>query len=222
MVDASLGGKTGVNLNDYKNQIGTITFPVSTIIDSSFLDTLDQEEWKNGFAEMLKHGLIADEALFNDLIAIQLREINANLIQQAASVKLRIVEDDPFEKGQRKLLNFGHTFGHALEGALMEVDPIHHGHAVAVGILVESTISRNRGMLAPEQYERINSVIRSHYVIPSISEDVASRMYKLLWNDKKNSGEDILSCLLNGIGSAIYDQKVMVEEFRRAFEEIRS
>lgn len=221
MVDAAIGGKTGVNLDDYKNQIGTITFPIMTIVDSTFLDTLNSEERLNGFAEMLKHGLISDAALFQELVTTGPDGVTSSQIKKSAAIKLEIVEQDPYEKGLRKLLNFGHTFGHALEGALFSQNAISHGHAVAIGMLVESAISNERGLLNSDAFLQVENVIKKYFRIPRIDEGTLMRILDLLKNDKKNDGKTIRTCLLSDIGTGIFDQIVSQEEFKVAFERVR-
>jgi 3-dehydroquinate synthase len=144
MVDASIGGKTGIDLGPFKNQLGTFSQAQKIYIDPIFLATLPEAELWNGYAEMLKHALIADPDHWKSLISISSPEelINLSLIQKSAEIKMSFVNQDPFEKGSRKLLNFGHTIGHAIEGFSLEKDqPIAHGHAVAIGLLLESELS---------------------------------------------------------------------------------
>jgi 3-dehydroquinate synthase len=132
MVDASIGGKTGIDLGRHKNQIGTFRDPKALFVDISFLDTLPQEEVLNGYAEMLKHALIFDTEYWKELTSITSMNdlLNASKIEKSILLKNKVVESDPLEKNNRKKLNFGHTIGHALEGFFLDSESISHGHAV--------------------------------------------------------------------------------------------
>ena len=169
MVDACIGGKTGVNVPTGKNLIGAIYQPKKVIIDTSVLHTLPKKEFSNGIVEMIKHGLIADSALFDYLQEhyLQILELNLPLIEKAivdsCQIKKHIVEQDEKEKGLRRLLNFGHTVGHALER--LTHYHLSHGEAVAVGLLVESYISYELGFLDHEVVNRIKKVL-VHYLLP--------------------------------------------------------
>jgi 3-dehydroquinate synthase len=214
MVDAAIGGKNGIDLDGYKNQLGTITQPACVFIDSGFLGTLPAEEIFNGYAEMLKHALIGDVALWEEIRHIQSEEelIQQEVIVKAIRVKTNIIEQDPLEGGLRKKLNFGHTVGHALESYFFQSTPISHGHAVALGMIAESYISMKRNQLPKEAYKEIEStIIRSFPMIELQAEDV-SQVISLMYQDKKNEAGQIRSCLLEGIGTCLYDQEVKEEE----------
>ena len=214
MVDAAIGGKNGIDLDGYKNQLGTITQPACVFIDSGFLATLPAEEIFNGYAEMLKHALIGDVALWEEIRHIQSEDelIQQEVIVKAIRVKTNIIEQDPLEGGLRKKLNFGHTVGHALESYFLQSTPISHGHAVALGMIAESYISMKRNLLTKEAYKEIEStIIRSFPMIELQAEDV-SQVISLMYQDKKNEAGQIRSCLLDGIGSCMYDQEVKEEE----------
>ena len=214
MVDAAIGGKNGIDLDGYKNQLGTITQPACVFIDSGFLATLPGEEIFNGYAEMLKHALIGDVALWEEIRHIQSEDelIQQEVIVKAIRVKTNIIEQDPLEGGLRKKLNFGHTVGHALESYFLQSTPISHGHAVALGMIAESYISMKRNLLTKEAYKEIEStIIRSFPMIELQAEDV-SQVISLMYQDKKNEAGQIRSCLLDGIGSCMYDQEVKEEE----------
>jgi 3-dehydroquinate synthase len=214
MVDAAIGGKNGIDLDGYKNQLGTITQPACVFIDSGFLGTLPAEEIFNGYAEMLKHALIGDVALWEEIRHIQSEEelIQQEVIVKAIRVKTNIIEQDPLEGGLRKKLNFGHTVGHALESYFFQSTPISHGHAVALGMIAESYISMKRNLLTKEAYKEIEStIIRSFPMIQLQAEDV-SKVISLMYQDKKNEAGQIRSCLLEGIGTCLYDQEVKEEE----------
>lgn len=216
MVDAAIGGKNGVDLGPYKNQLGVFNHPKAVFIDARFLFTLPQEEIVNGFAEMLKHALIADETYWNELIAIELSDqLEAikweKLITTSVAIKLAIVQQDPNEKGERKLLNFGHTIGHGIEGYfLANESPIAHGHAVALGIIAESFLSVEKGLLLPSELDRIVQQIKCYFEGVELTDK--SAITKLILNDKKNDGEGVRCVLIHAIGEASYDHLVTLSE----------
>ncbi|MEJ6582684.1 MAG: 3-dehydroquinate synthase [Crocinitomicaceae bacterium] len=218
MVDASLGGKTGVNLGYYKNQIGVFSNPVALYIDPSFLETLPDEEYLSGFAEMLKHGLIADKQLFTDVVKCMDGdlEFNEELLIRCIEIKNKVVLEDPTEKGLRKTLNFGHTIGHAIEGFYME-DTISHGHAVAIGMVMEAYISTKKTGLSEDDYMLIENSILGNYGVPKFSDEDIQEMIKMLKNDKKNSDNEIKCCLLSKIGVCTYDHSISEKLFLETF-----
>src|SRR5690606_38544696 len=151
MVDASVGGKTGIDLNGIKNLIGTFAMPELTLIHPEFLQTLPEREFRSGLAEMLKHGLIHDKNHWLELIEIENFDFISidYLIEKSVKIKQEIVEKDPFENGIRKILNFGHTIGHALESQLLQTEnPLLHGEAISVGMMVESILSYENELIS--------------------------------------------------------------------------
>lgn len=221
MIDASIGGKNGIDFGPYKNQIGTFSYPETLLIDPSFLQTLPESELVSGFAEAIKHACISDASLFDQLEKGIPKDWTNSIIQKVVQVKERIVLNDPFEQGDRKKLNFGHTFGHALEGWALSHKPISHGHAVAIGMAVEATISVERGILDANSHERILHLIARYYSFLDLSAEAWDVIANLLKNDKKNAQGEVRSCLLSGIGSCLFDQPVEIEEFKRAFGQIK-
>lgn len=219
MVDASIGGKTGLNLGPFKNQIGVFSNPISVIIDIDFLETLPDEEISSGFAEMLKHGIIAGEELWTNVISCMNgdAELTEELLMKCIDVKNKIVQADPLEKGERKLLNVGHTIGHVIEGFFMNRAHITHGHCVAVGIVMEAFLSYKKGVLAKDVYNRIEESIVAYYPIPAFSDEDIREMVAMLYNDKKNEQGKILTCLIEGIGNCTYDKSVNDNEFVEVF-----
>jgi 3-dehydroquinate synthase len=214
MVDAAIGGKNGIDLDGYKNQLGTITQPACVFIDSGFLSTLPAEEIFNGYAEMLKHALIGDVELWEQIRHIQSEEelIQQEVIMKAIRVKTNIIEQDPLEGGLRKKLNFGHTVGHALESYFLQLTAISHGHAVALGMIAESYLSMKRGMLSKEVYKDIEATIIRSFPMISLNADDVSVVISLMYQDKKNVAGEIRSCLLEGVGTCVYDQALNEEE----------
>jgi len=214
MVDAAIGGKNGIDLNGFKNQLGTITQPARVFVDAGFLSTLPPEEIFNGYAEMLKHALIGDAKLWEEIRHIQSEEalIQEAVILQSIRVKTNIIEQDPFEGGLRKKLNFGHTVGHALESYFFQSTPISHGHAVALGMIAESFISMKRGILTKEAYKDIESTIIRSFPMIELNADDVSIVISLMYQDKKNIAGQIRSCLLEGIGTCSFDHHLTEEE----------
>lgn len=214
MVDASIGGKTGVNLGYFKNQIGVFSHPIAVYIDPLFLSTLPEEELLSGYAELLKHGLISDANLYERVLE-QMQEppdLDEELLKAAIEVKNDIVVSDPFEKGARKKLNFGHTFGHVIEGFYMGKAGVSHGWAVAIGMVFEAFLSVKKGTLELDIYIEIEQDILEHYDIPMFSNDDVQQMVDWLMNDKKNHSGKIQCCLLHGIGQCSYDNEISQDE----------
>ena len=202
MVDASVGGKTGINLHHLKNQIGTFAQPEMTWINPAFLSTLPEKELLSGFAEMLKHGLIRDRELWSGLA--QLDELSAEnfgvFIKRAVEIKQSIVALDPTEKGLRKILNAGHTLGHALESWFLDQQKdITHGSAVAAGLVLESFVSWQHGNLAQEDFDEIWSVISKFFPKLEIPEFEGVKSY--LKHDKKNVGNETNFVVISEIGN---------------------
>ncbi|WP_185864580.1 3-dehydroquinate synthase [Blattabacterium cuenoti] len=223
MVDASIGYKTGVNLDSIKNEIGTFHIPELLIIDSLFLNTLSRIEIISGIAEMLKHGLIADKNFwiyinkFKVKIMEKNKEISDELIKKSIFIKNRIVTQDPKEKGLRKILNFGHTIGHALESYFMnkntntiKKEKILHGIAVAYGMIYESWISHKINGLPMVDYKEIQYSISSFYpkkkyVLSSLD---VEKLFMIMEHDKKNEKNNIIFSLINRIGECSYNCEV--------------
>jgi len=224
MVDAAIGGKTGIDLGPYKNQLGTFTMPEMTIVDTAFLGTLPQEEVLNGFAEMVKHALIADIELWNAFL--QLERIEANelmpFIEKSAAIKMQIVTEDPTEAGQRKLLNFGHTVGHALEGCFLSTEtPISHGLAVVLGMIAEVHLSVELGYLSSHDQELIVSSLIKWFPLINIPVFENEQVIQLMKNDKKNSENKIKAALLKKTGKGIFDQISTDEGILSALDYLR-
>ncbi len=202
-VDASVGGKNGVNFNGFKNMIGVFNQPEFVICDMNMLKTLPKKEILCGFAEIVKHALIADANMFNFLennlrkaVALNSRIIE-ELVYMSAVIKSEVVNQDEREKGLRRILNFGHTLGHAIEKCSNRYS---HGEAVSIGMVAISALSVRKGWLKPEEYTRIETLIRSiglpvHVRIPASSIEEAMR------KDKKREGKSIHVVCLKGIGN---------------------
>lgn len=222
MVDASIGGKNGVDLGNLKNQIGVINSPKLVLIDSEYLTTLPQNEMRSGLAEMLKHGLIYDAAYwsqFKDLSQADFADFDT-LIHRSIAIKNEIVMQDPTENGIRKALNFGHTLGHAIESYFLESPekkPLLHGEAVAVGMILESYLSWQKGLLHENDYQGIKSTI-NHVFEPVIFEEKDIKpILDLLIHDKKNEYGKIQFTLLDGIGKTKINQEIDNEIITASF-----
>ena len=223
MVDASVGGKTGVDFQGLKNQIGIIINPKLVIIDSIFLKTLPENEYRSGYSEMLKHGIISDVEFFKRLSKYQSFEQNHiyPLIHHSVSIKNSVVTGDPFEKNLRKILNFGHTLGHAIESHFLlnsDKRSLLHGEAIAIGMILEAYISSRVTGLSIEAAKEIKSVFLG--IFPRIQfkkEDLNSIMAFLKY-DKKNSNGKVNFVLLEEIGKPIIDIEVGEENFSAAFD----
>lgn len=227
MVDASVGGKTGVDLGNLKNQIGVINVPQMVLIDTDYLETLPQSEMRSGLAEMLKHGLIYDSAYwkqFLDLKAIDFADFDA-LIYRSVEIKNDIVIQDPTEKNIRKALNFGHTLGHAIEGYFLESETkttLLHGEAIAIGMILESYISLHKNLITAEEYTEIKTAIKSIYDDVKIEENDIDPILELLIHDKKNEYGLIQFALIEGIGKIKINQSVENKLILDAFQDYKS
>jgi 3-dehydroquinate synthase len=227
MVDASIGGKTGVDLGGLKNQVGLINNPVAVLIDVQFLETLPAEQMRSGLAEMFKHGLIAGRNYWNSLIALSdlTTDDMAYLIKQSIEIKNNIVQQDPYEKSVRKLLNFGHTMGHAIESYHLEnpeKKTLLHGEAIAIGMILESYFSLEKNMLAPEEYREIKAVIMSVFKKVNFTTADVEAITGLLVHDKKNEFGVVQFVLPERIGKAKIGCVVENELIYKAFLDYES
>lgn len=227
MVDASVGGKNGVDLGALKNQIGTITNPQMVLVDTRFLATLPQNQMRSGLAEMLKHGLIFEQNFWNQFL--NLAELNSDdldlLIHQAILIKNEIVKQDPKENGIRKALNFGHTLGHAIESYFLENNQkttLLHGEAIAVGMILESYISLKKKLISAEAYSQIKETLKSIFGIIEILENDLAPICDFLIHDKKNEYGKVQFVLLDGIGKVKLNQEVATDIIMSAFNNYHS
>ncbi len=227
MVDASIGGKNGVDLGNLKNQIGVINVPEMVIIDTDFLATLPQNEMRSGLAEMLKHGLIFDKDYwteFQDLNQKDFADFD-QLIHRSVEIKNEIVKQDPTENGIRKALNFGHTLGHAIESYFLENEnkkTLLHGEAIAVGMILESFISWQKGLLSEEEYLEIKNTINSIFEKIIFDDNDIQPILNLLIHDKKNEYGKIQFALLNGIGKTALNQYTENELIIKSFNDYKN
>lgn len=224
MVDASVGGKNGVDLGNLKNQIGVINEPKSVVILSKFLETLPSNQMRSGLAEMLKHGLIYDKLYWNKLK--NLNDLNTDdldiLIKQSIEIKNEIVSQDLKENGIRKALNFGHTLGHAIESYCLESEDkkqLLHGEAIAVGMILESFISYKLDFISKESYAEIKYIITDVFEKIVFDEADIQNIMNLLIFDKKNEFGNVQYTLLNKIGESKINQIVDESLILLAFED---
>lgn len=204
-VDASLGGKTGFNFNGLKNEIGVFMEPNSVLINTSFLKTIDHENFLSGYAEMLKHGLIKSREHWNELMAFDTKNISYEALQEiiahSVAVKEWHVLNDLREQHIRKALNFGHTIGHAFESYAMKTGrPILHGYAVVYGMIAELYLSVKQCGLKIDELNRIAGWLLSEYGKFDIQESDFEALYELMTHDKKNEGQRINFTLIPEIG----------------------
>ena len=216
MVDAAVGGKTGINFNGLKNEVGAFREAVAVVIDTQLLQTLDAENMRSGYAEMLKHALLSDTEMWARHLRFDIDEPNLAALQEmvgeSIEVKRRVVLEDPFEHGLRKALNLGHTVGHAFESLAMEQGrPVLHGYAVAWGLAAELFLSVARCQFPVEQMRQTVAYIRRHYGVPSYVCQDYERLYDLMLHDKKNVAGHINFTLLGGVGDIRLDCRVEKE-----------
>lgn len=223
MVDSSIGGKLGVDFANLKNVIGVFENPSSVLIDTDFLDTLDRRQIYSGFAETIKHALIADKTLWAELcINKDLTEAVDDSLVPSLEVKRKIVAIDPFEKKERKALNFGHTVGHALETYFLSIGKnIYHGEAVLLGIIAESYLSVLKSSLKEEELGEIVNFIQNHYDLDSFDNWSDEEILRITKNDKKNKEGIVLCTVLPEIGSFEVDVPVSEKEIIDSLEYLR-
>ena len=229
MVDASVGGKTGINFGGLKNEIGVFRESKTVILDTRFLQTLDAANIRSGYAEMLKHGLIADTDAWAELVNFplaclpdkeHLSQLQA-MVAKSVKIKERIVHDDPFEHGIRKALNLGHTFGHAFESWSFtnpSTTPLLHGYAVAYGLICELYLSTIKAGFPTDKMRQTVRFIREHYGQMPISCDDYPALIELMTHDKKNTAGIINFTLLGNIGDIRINQTATVDEIKEAFD----
>lgn len=225
MVDASVGGKTGINFGGLKNEIGVFNDAEFVLLDTNWLRTLDEENIRSGYAEMLKHGLIADDMMWAELINFNLAQPNlrqlASMLNKSVRIKERIVAEDPHEKGIRKALNLGHTFGHAFESWSMKHQPVLHGYAVAFGLIAELYLATTQTDFPTERMRQTVNFIRAYYGSLPITCNDYPELIELMHHDKKNRGNEINVTLLGGIGDIRIDQTITEEDIKKALDFFR-
>jgi 3-dehydroquinate synthase len=223
MVDASVGGKTGINFNGLKNEIGVFNAANSVIIDTEFLKTLDVANICSGYAEMLKHGLISNEKNWVELVNFDLQNPDFDqlrrMVADSVTIKEKIVAEDPQEHGIRKALNLGHTIGHAFESiSLAENRPILHGYAVAWGLIGELYLSAIKCGFPTDKMQQTIHYIKENYGIFDFDCKEYEQLYELMLHDKKNTAGIINFTLLGGIGDIKINQTASKKEIFEALD----
>jgi len=222
-VDASVGGKLGIDFQNYKNHIGVFCNPVTTLICPDFLKSLPERELRSGFAEIIKHCLISDKGMWDMLRKKSLTDQDWNiLIRHSVAFKKMVVENDPKESGLRKILNFGHTVGHAVESYFLDSgNRIFHGEAITIGMHCESYIAWKKNLLSKDELDEISAYLKLVYAqvdLPSVRKPILD----LMSQDKKNKGNKILMALTKGIGQAVWDVEISAEEIEASLDYYQS
>ena len=217
-IDASVGGKLGVDFGVFKNHIGLFSEPDMVFVDNLFFNTLPEDEIVSGFAEMVKHGLIRDREMFYELLEQNIADINwQKWVPRSVAIKQEVVEQDPTENGLRKILNFGHTIGHAIESYYLNKDnALKHGEAIAIGMVAETYISVTKKLLDENDGERIIQYLLKVFPKQAISQNAIDNIIKLAIQDKKNRNGSIYAVLLNAIGEAVYDVEITSDEISKS------
>ncbi len=214
-VDASIGGKLGIDYGQVKNSIGLFRNPRAVLADPVFFQTLPPRELRSGFAEVIKHSLIASREQWEHIVSItDLATVDwPTLVAPSLEIKRDIVAKDPFEKGLRKALNFGHTIGHALESQALETtEPLLHGEAIAAGMICEAFLSQQKLGLPEAELDQISQFLVRMYQPGVVAEEQSDHLIALMQNDKKNRGSAINFSLLPSIGSVEVDQTCTREQ----------
>ena len=206
-VDASVGGKTGIDMDNVKNIIGTFTQPKAVFINTGFLKTLEERELRSGFAEIIKHGLIYDRSLFDTVRKTGPLDLTDEIIYRSVEIKNEVVKKDPFEKGLRKILNFGHTIGHAVESYSLSHDkiPLLHGEAIAIGFICEAFLSFKKNNLSEADLRETVEAIKAVYPDYNLKKESYPALLEIMKNDKKNNAGQISFSLLSEIGKCGFD-----------------
>jgi len=221
-VDASVGGKLGIDFHGFKNHLGVFQQPVRVLIDPMFLETLPPRELRSGFAEVVKHCLIADAEKWHEIREKDLDRQNwPDLIAHSVAIKKAIVAQDPTEKGLRKILNFGHTLGHAVETLFLNETPkerLLHGEAIAAGMVMESYLAHQKKMIDRQTLEEVEEFMFSVFGKASIQPGEIETIVSLTRQDKKNRGSEVRFSLLTAAGGCAYDTAVTPAEMRKALQ----
>ena len=223
MVDAAHGGKTGIDFKQLKNQIGVFNEPLEVLLDDEYLKTLSKEEFINGYAEVVKHSLLTDkpDLTFNSLVKLDLFKDSDYIINSYSSVKNEIVKSDKYESSIRKVLNLGHTIGHAVESYSHISDKVvdlKHGEAIVIGLITELYISYKKFNFPLKDVLTVKEHLKKYFSLIQLQEDDIMNIYDLMVFDKKNEGSKINFVLLIEIGKPVIDQIVNKDLFKESFE----
>lgn len=221
-VDASIGGKVGIDLNHLKNEIGVFSTPAAVFVDPSFLETLDKRQVLSGFAEIVKHALIADRKFWKVVqnANIQDEDDVLDMIETSVSIKNRIVREDPKEQNVRKILNFGHTIGHAIETFSLESNKrsLLHGEAIAAGMVCEAYLSYTINKLPMEDLDAISHYILGKFPSAKLEQMDHHRLLELMKHDKKNTKGDINFSLLSAIGACDINKTAKADQIKESLK----
>ena len=223
MVDAAHGGKTGIDFKLLKNQIGVFNEPIEVLLDNEYLKTLSKEEFINGYAEVVKHSLLTNkpDLTFNSLVKLDLFKDSDYIINSYSKVKNEIVKSDKYESNIRKVLNLGHTIGHAVESYSHISDKIvdlKHGQAIVIGIITELYISHRKFNFPLKDVISVKNHLNKYFNSIPLEENDIINIYDLMVYDKKNEGSKINFVLLKEIGKPVIDQIVDKQLFKESFE----
>lgn len=220
-VDASVGGKLGIDFHGLKNHIGVFQLPKTVLIDPTFIQTLPHRQKLSGYAEIIKHCLIRDVEKWDVIAQLDFEQVDlSDLIAHSVEIKKAVVAEDPKEAGLRKILNFGHTLGHAVETYLLGLGKraLLHGEAIAVGMITEAYLAYQRNLLSLAELDAIEAMLFANYGRVAIKASEIQAIIQLTAQDKKNKGSEIRFSLLTGIGDCGYDIPVSKAEMKKALE----
>jgi 3-dehydroquinate synthase len=222
MVDAAHGGKTGIDFKLLKNQIGVFNEPLEVLLDNEYLKTLSNDEYINGYAEVVKHSLLTNKSNLNfkSLIKLDLFNDSEHIINSYSQIKNEIVESDKYESNIRKVLNLGHTIGHAVESyshISKKITDLKHGEAIVIGIITELYISHKKFDFPLKDVVSVKEHLKKYFSLMSLQEDDIMNIYDLMVYDKKNEGSKINFVLLKEIGKPMIDQIVNKDLFKESF-----
>ncbi|MEO0369239.1 MAG: 3-dehydroquinate synthase [Pseudomonadota bacterium] len=223
MVDSAIGGKTGVNLNVGKNLVGAIYQPKAVLVDPQFLDTLPRRNVVSSLAEAIKYGFIRDASIFDSIeanldsiVSLENKSLLEELIFKSCSIKAQIVSNDQFENGERRLLNYGHTIGHAFE-TIQDYAGLYHGEAVMYGMKCANFISREKGMLSDVEYDRAQAVL-SQFELPPLTDVTADKVLEIVSHDKKYINGQLNFIVIDKIGNALVNTEVTADEITASLQ----
>ena len=223
MVDASVGGKLGVDLHMVKNMIGVFQHPKAVVIWTDWLKTLPTAQLTSGYAEVLKHGLIYHEAYWEYCADLDIPKITSDqwldIVRQSVDIKSAVVTADPHEQGMRKILNFGHTVGHAIETLSYQVNqPLLHGYAIVIGMMVEITIAIQKKLLEEAKGKEVLAKLKRCYPELTIPQPDMDHLWQLMLSDKKNKGQTVRMAAPNYIGHCLWDITITKADVEQAIQ----
>lgn len=219
MADASVGGKTGIDFAGLKNSIGTFAQPKAVFVDPEFLKTLPARHYKNGLAEIFKMALISDKKFWEELKNLKPDHKAEQLVTKSITLKNKIVVKDPLDKGTRKILNFGHTIGHAIESLLLGTnEELLHGEAIVIGMLTESHIAFQKKFITKKELDEITFTLKKVFEPKKIGQLNYSAIFALLKNDKKTSKNKLKFSLIHKTGTCKFDVEVNESQIKKAID----